>query len=175
MFEDIDFNEFWQRSGLDDLYIDDPLTAEKVGSCEQRLGYRLPKAYLELMRHQNGGVPRRAAHRTKTGNPWCPDFITVEGLMSVGTEKPYSLCGSSGSQFFIDDWGYPTIGIYFAEVPSETHEMLCLDYSECGPTGEPCVVHVDQGRDFLVTPVSASFEAFVRQLEEESALAALSK
>jgi hypothetical protein len=43
--------------------------------------------------------------------------------------------------------------------------MLCLDYRDCGPDGEPCVVHVDQEFDYRVTFVASDFEAFIRGLE----------
>jgi len=45
--------------------------------------------------------------------------------------------------------------------------MLCLDYRDCGPLGEPIVVHVDQESDYEITFVATSFEAFVRALEDE--------
>ena len=48
------------------------------------------------------------------------------------------------SQFWIDEWGHPPIGIYFADCPSAGHDMIALDYRDCGKSGEPCVVHVDQ-------------------------------
>lgn len=42
-----------------------------------------------------------------------------------------------------------------------------LDYRECGPRGEPGVVHVDQERGYRVTPLAPSFEAFVWELISE--------
>jgi hypothetical protein len=43
--------------------------------------------------------------------------------------------------------------------------MICLDYRKCGPTGEPCVVHVDQELDYAITHVAENFESFIRGLE----------
>jgi hypothetical protein len=37
-----------------------------------------------------------------------------------------------------------------------------LDYSECGPTGEPAVAHVDEDR--VPRRVAATFEQFVAAL-----------
>jgi hypothetical protein len=79
----------------------------------------------------------------------------------------YSVCGELGSQFMVEEWGYPPIGIYFADCPSAGHDMLCLDYTQCGPAGEPRVVHVDQEFDYAVTHVADTFEAFVRGLESD--------
>jgi hypothetical protein len=42
--------------------------------------------------------------------------------------------------------------------------MLCLDYRECGPTGEPRVVHIDQEYDYKITFVAPNFESFIRGL-----------
>lgn len=78
----------------------------------------------------------------------------------------YSLCGENGSQFWIDEWGYPSIGVYFADCPSAGHDMVCLDYRACGPQGEPSVVHVDQECDYKITFVAPTFEAFIRGLED---------
>lgn len=59
--------------------------------------------------------------------------------------------------------------VYFADCPSGGHDMLCLDYRACGPSGEPSVVHVDQELDYQITFVAPSFEAFIRGLQEEDA------
>ena len=171
MLEGFDIGQFWSRSRslLDDLFVDDPLTEEKITSTEIDLGYRLPRAYIAIARVQNGGVPRKVRHPTRTGNGWSPDVITIEGIFAIGSRTDYSLCGRFGSRFYIDDWGYPPLGVYFAECPSEAHEMLCLDYQAVGPDGEPRVVHVDQERDYRITPVAPDFETFLRALELETA------
>jgi hypothetical protein len=69
----------------------------------------------------------------------------------------------------IEEWGYPPIGIYFADCPSAGHDMICLDYRECGIEGEPQVVHVDQEFDYKITFVAPNFESFVRGLENKDA------
>jgi hypothetical protein len=45
--------------------------------------------------------------------------------------------------------------------------MLCLDYRECGPTGEPPVVHIDQESNYRITPVARDFESFIRGLIDD--------
>ena len=75
---------------------------------------------------------------------------------------------SLGSQFMIDEWEYPAIGVAICDCPSAGHDMIFLDYRACGPQGEPAVVHVDQENDYKITHLTDSFEEFVRGLEHES-------
>ena len=169
-FADFDLGDFWESSsyGLRE-YVDDPLTPEKVSSVERALGYKLPASYIALMQTQNGGMPNKTNHRTQEATSWAADHVAITGFYSIGGGKRCSLLGEFGSVFWVEDWGYPAIGIYFADCPSAGHDMLCLDYRECGPSGEPSVVHVDQEDDYRITCVSPSFEEFIRGLEGDDA------
>ena len=89
------------------------------------LGYKLPQAYVELMKMHNGGL---------------------------------------GNQFIIDEWKYPAIGVVICDTPSAGHDMVFLDYRECGPTGEPCAVHVDQEYNYKITKLANDFEEFISKL-----------
>lgn len=165
-FADFDLADFWDENEYyARQYTDDPLTQGKIDLVEKELGYKLPTSYIALMRGRNGGGPLKNCHRASTRTSWSEDHVAMTGLLSIGVEKQYSLCGSLGSQFMIDEWGYPPIGIYFADCPSAGHDMLCLDYSVCGPMGEPRVVHVDQEFNYAITFVADSFESFVRGLQ----------
>lgn len=171
MFENFALNDFWEQSDYANKeYVDVPVTAEMVESVERALKCKLPRAYVQLMRFQNGGIPKRTCHRTSQRTSWAEDHVAITGIYSIGTVKRCSLCGEVGSQFWIEAWGYPPIGVYFADCPSAGHDMLCLDYRECGPFGEPKVVHIDQEFDYKITPVAESFEAFIRGLEHEETL-----
>ena len=83
-----------------------------------------------------------------------------------------SLAGESGSRFMIEEWGYPQIGVVFGACPSAGHDVVMLDYSECGPRGEPRVVHVDQERDYRATVLAPDFATFIRGLLTAEALEA---
>lgn len=45
--------------------------------------------------------------------------------------------------------------------------MIFLDYRECGPQGEPKVVHIDQEYNYKITPLADSFEEFIKGLVYE--------
>jgi hypothetical protein len=167
---DFDLSSFWKPSDYATRqYVDVPCTPESVAAVEVELGFRLPLAYVALAGFQNGGMPRNTAHRTASGTSWSADHVAITGIFSIGSSKPYSLCGELGSRFHMEEWGYPKIGVYFADCPSAGHDMLCLDYRACGPQGEPTVVHVDQELDYTITFVAADFESFIRGLEDGSA------
>lgn len=150
-------------------HIEPPPTPEMIASIEAELGYKLPASYIQLMQTQNGGIPVRTCHPSRETTSWAADHIAITSIFGIGREKTYSLCGSLGSQFMIDMWEYPPIGVYFADCPSAGHDLVALDYRECGPQGEPCVVHVDQEDDFRITWLAPDFETFIRQLQPESA------
>jgi hypothetical protein len=170
VFGDFGVSAFWDQCEYAEReYVGGLLTDEKVVSVERKLGYTLPKAYVELMKYQNGGIPKKTNHRTKERTSWAKDHIAITGIFAIGSAKSHSLCGGLGSQFWIDEWGYPPIGVYFADCPSAGHDMVCLDYRKCGPTGEPQVVHVDQGFDYKITFVAQNFESFIRGLEGDEA------
>ena len=64
-----------------------------------------------------------------------------------------------------EKWGYPPIGVYFADGP-DGHDAFCLDYRECGPSGEPTIVYVEHefDADCEIIELAPNFEAFVRGL-----------
>ena len=143
MLNELDLEDFWNNSAYAlKTYVDEPLTDDVVAWVERALDYRLPAAYVALMKRQNGGLPRRTNHRTKQRTSWAEDHIAITGICGIGKGRAYSLCGEMGSRFWMEEWGYPDIGVYFADCPSAGHDMLCLDYRDCGPRGEPTVVHI---------------------------------
>jgi hypothetical protein len=163
-------DDFWKPSEYAAReYTGEPPTDAEVAEVEQRLGYKLPRAYLDLARKQNGGMPRRTYHRTATATSWAEDHVALTGIYSIGGSRPCSLLGKFGSRFWIDHWSYPPIGVYFADCPSAGHDMFCLDYRACGPSGEPSVVHIDQEAGYRITFVAPSFEAFISGLEDDDA------
>src|SRR5688572_27815636 len=99
-FEDFDLSNFWEESDYAfESYVSEPLTNEQINSIEQELGYKLPESYIELMNNQNGGIPKNCAFPTKERTSWAADHVAITGIMGIGRDKEYSLCGGLGSQF----------------------------------------------------------------------------
>ncbi len=169
-FHNFDVAGFWEPSDYAlKEYVGEPITDAAIAAVERELGFKLPASYVDLMRFQNGGIPRRTCYRTTERTTWAHDHIAITGIYSIGSNKSCSLCGTFGGSFWTDEWGYPPIGVYFADCPSAGHDMVCLDYRSCGPKGEPKVVHIDQEWDYKITLLANTFEEFIRGLEDDSA------
>lgn len=167
MFEGFDFTNFWEDSAYAlKEYVSEPPSDELIASVEQELGYKL-ESYIWLMKQHNGGIPVNTCISTNTSTSWAHNHVAITGILGIGREKAYSLCGVLGSQFMIDEWGYPAIGVAICDCPSAGHDMIFLDYRECGSQGEPKVVHIDQECDYEITPLADSFEEFIRGLVNE--------
>ena len=168
-FEGFDLTNFWDDSmyALKE-YVSDPPSDELIASVEEELGYKLPAAYIWLMKQHNGGIPVNTCYPCDEPTSWADDHVAITGIFGIGREKSCSLCGELGSQFMIDEWEYPAIGVAICDCPSAGHDMIFLDYRACGPQGEPAVVHVDQENDYKITHLADSFEEFIRGLEHES-------
>lgn len=167
-FDGANLAEFWEDSDYARREYVLPLPTDTIiERVQDKLGYSLPPAYIELMRFQNGGLPKKTAFPTTTPTSWAEDHVAIHGIMGIGDSKRYSLCGERGSQFMIAEWGYPPIGIYFGDCPSAGHDMICLDYRACGPAGEPKVVHVDQEDDYKITHLADNFETFINGLVDD--------
>ena len=169
MFDDFDFTDFWKDSSYSkENYIENPPTDELIREIEVELGYKLPKSYVELMKKHNGGITKKDAFPTKEATSYADDHIAITGIMGIGREKIYSICGKMGSQFWIDEWEYPQIGVAICTTPSGGHDMVFLDYTECGKEGEPKVVYIDAEKNYKITKVADNFEEFLRGLVREN-------
>ena len=154
MFDNIDLDSFWDERSDKCA----PPTDELIRSVEAELGYKLPESYIYLMKQRNGGKPKNHCFVTK-------DLKTLylSQILSIGRDD-YSLCGRFGSRFMINEWGYPDIGVTICHSASAGHEMFFLDYSECGRSGEPKVVYIEQEAGCRRTVLADSFEEFINGL-----------
>lgn len=79
--------------------------------------------------------------------------------MASGESTP----SSSARGTLIRQAGLPEIGIVVGWTPTAGHDAIMLDYSVCGPRGEPRVVHVDPEDDASAV-LATTFEEFLRGL-----------
>ncbi|MGC3943765.1 MAG: SMI1/KNR4 family protein [Chryseolinea sp.] len=165
VFKDFDFTDFWDDSAYSlKAYVEEALTDELITSIEGELGYKLPVSYIELMKLHNGGILHKTCCPTDERTSWSDNHVAMTGFLGIGRNKTYSLCGSLGSQFMINEWGYPDTGVYICNTPSAGHDMIMLDYANCGKEGEPEVAHVDQEFEYRKTVLARNFETFIRAL-----------
>src|SRR5687767_7813932 len=165
IYNDLDLTSFWDDSEYSlKEYVDQKPSDQLIYSIEQELGYKLPVSYIELMKLHNGGIPKNTCFPTNEPTSWANDHVAITGIFGIGRNKTYSLCGSLGSKFMIDEWNYPQIGICICDCPSAGHDLIMLDYSKHGNCGEPEVVHVDQENDFKITFLAKNFETFIKGL-----------
>lgn len=161
MFEKVDLSDFWDDSEYAvEEYVSEPPSDELIREVEEELGYRLPESYLYFMKKHNGGMPKKTYCPMTDGSfPVC-----IEGFYGIGREKPNTLCGEMGTAFWLEEWEYPAIGVVICDTISAGHDMIFLDYSGCGPDGEPCVVDVDQELAYRKKRLADTFEQFIEKL-----------
>lgn len=115
-----------------------PLKPAMVRAAEKKLGYRLPSVYVELLKVCNGGALKRSVFPTKKCPRWAEDHVAFEQVMGIGGD--WGIESATGSAHLIAEWEYPDVGVV---ISSDGHTAFMLDYSECGPEGEPRVIWVD--------------------------------
>ena len=158
--KDFDWTGFWNDVDYAfESYIGKPVTDKDIKDAEAELGYTLPAAYIELLNNHNGGVLNKNCCINSDG-----ECVYLTGIYGIDRDKKNSIFGEFGNQFWISKWEYPPIGIVVADTISGGHDMVFLDYRECGPTGEPKVVRVDQEGDYSITLLADSFGDFIKQL-----------
>ena len=158
--------KFWETSKYyTENYVEESLTDEMITFSEKELGYKFPKTYIELMKIQNGGKPIKK-YWIK-GNPKRNEVseIGITGFLGIGSTKKNSLFGQYGNEFWFKEWGYPRdIGVIIADTESGGHEMIYLDYRECGEGEEPKVSVCFQEYDYEIQVLANSFKEFLSML-----------
>jgi hypothetical protein len=139
--------------------------AEQVAEAERALGLRLPATYVDLLAEQDGGEPLRCHFPTSFPTSWAADHFICDLILGVrGT--PLTLFDSA---YLIEEWGYPAVGLVVGLTPTAGHEVVMLDYTSCGPDGDPAVVYVDEDADgsWAIHRVADRFDEFIEKLIEE--------
>eukprot|EP00730_Choanoeca_flexa_P015764 TRINITY_DN7313_c0_g1_i2.p1 TRINITY_DN7313_c0_g1~~TRINITY_DN7313_c0_g1_i2.p1 ORF type:complete len:180 (+),score=48.09 TRINITY_DN7313_c0_g1_i2:236-775(+) len=161
-FAGFDWTDFWASDDYYTTTYEAPLaTEQEIAQVEDKLGYKLPESYRYMLKHvKNGGSPKKKNLIDHEDD----SVFTIEAFFGV-TNKQAALPQSH--ELMIREWGYPSIGVYFGDCPSAGHDMMALDYRECGPEGEPKVVCVAQELDYAITTLADTFEAYIRELTDK--------
>lgn len=127
-------------------YLQPPLTDEAISSAEAKIGYTLPREYLNLLRTQNGGYIRyslpETLHNTIAGiGPYFPSL----------TRFDWDEC-----QEYV---GFPLQGL--VPFDGDGHWHLCLDYRQNSRT--PSITHADIECD-REDPIAGSFAEYLGML-----------
>lgn len=139
-----------------------PITSDVVTQAEKTLGYKLPQSYVDVLHEKNGGYLARSAFPTDRPTNWANNHVSCDVLMGVGCED--GIDGETGSQYLIEEWEYPDTGVV---ISSDGHTAFMLDYSVCGPQGEPSVIYVDTDPEMEVFTLAPTFAAFLSGLVED--------
>lgn len=168
LLEKFDLTDFWESCDYSKKeYEGNSITPLMIKKVVDSLGYKLPESYIYLLQNQNGGIPQKCNYPLSDSKSFSGDYIAISAIHGIDEMKNYSLLGSSGSNFMKEEWGYPDIGIYICDCPSAGHDMVALDYRECGKQGEPKVVHVDQELEYKITLLADDFETFITGLVQD--------
>ncbi len=147
-----------------EAYLQSALTGELLESTEQRLGVRLPAAYVALLRAQNGGY-------LQVGFPENRNYNTTHTVIrGIGTEYPYL----AKEAWWHDDEDFepiPAGAQWLIPFDGDGHWDLCLDYRQSltdsiGLRTDPAVVVIDTEEldPTIESFVADSFEAYLAQL-----------
>ncbi|WP_405678215.1 SMI1/KNR4 family protein [Streptomyces sp. NBC_01511] len=145
-----------------DYYTGPPLDSAMVRRAEADLGVHLPRGYVEVLLRRNGGTPRHRCYPTSFPTSWADDHFEISGIRGIGGAWGIESSSGGGSSHLIAEWEYPEIGVVICDTPSAGHDTVMLDYSECGPEGEPAVAYIDEDR--VPRQVAQSFDEFLTRL-----------
>lgn len=128
-------------------YLQSPLTDDVVAEAEKAIGYRLPDAFLDLLRIQNGGYIRFSL----------PEMVH-DSIAGIGPNFP-SLTGFDleASQEYVS---FPLRGL--APFDGDGHWHLCLDYRK-NPI-VPTITYVDIECD-SESHIADSFDDYLGMLQ----------
>lgn len=140
-------------------YLQPRLTERAVVSAEKKLGVKLPRAYLDLLRVQNGGYLRLTSIS--------PNLAPVNCIAGIGPRFPSILAKNwDDVKAFMSEQGIRKPARIDALLPfcGDGHFHYCLDYRKSGPRGEPKVTYIDTESFGIDKVVAPSFDAFLRKL-----------
>jgi hypothetical protein len=152
---------FW-GAGREDMR-HEPLTDEVVVEAERVLGLTLPTDLLKLLRIRNGGAVADAYRACPLGTD---KYVLFSSMVGIGLDP--DVPSMLNTPYLIKEWKLPSSIVL---IEGDGHYWVALDYRECGPSGEPAVVRLqnDGACDEQLAP---DFRRFVTGLRPFSEVAA---
>ncbi|MFP4974144.1 SMI1/KNR4 family protein [Paenibacillus sp. CN-4] len=129
-----------------------PLTKQMIEHAEKTLKVSLPASYLELLSTQyNGGNLRFDGFLDDDEGQY-----TINEIEGIGEETG----GILNSLETAEEWELPEALLPFG---GDGFDLYCFDYRECGPHGEPPIIHLNT-EEFMVSRLAGNFEEFTDRL-----------
>ena len=114
----------------------DAPTDEMIRRAEEKLGYKFPPSYLELLRPWNGGI---------IGDDYDESWLST--IYGIAPDQN----GYNGLEEMFDnwrdEWEYPDVGIPFGETQTAGHDMYYMDFRTVSADGEPIIIRIDNEMD----------------------------
>ena len=134
-------------------YTGPDLDMDAVRRFESRYGISLPRSYIDLLSVVNGGT------FVSTVEINCDDYIVeAEGIKGVGGSWGID-SEELGSEYLIQEWGYPDIGIVIGIMISGGSDAIMLNYNS---PSEPSVSYVSD--DGEVYELARTFDKFQERI-----------
>lgn len=158
MFKNVNLDELWYEGEASKEYECGPLDDEKIKETEEQLGFKLPESYKYLMKKHNGGLLQKNYLAIKNTD----GFNDLDGIYGIGE-------GYKSINYMNSDRADFEENLLYICDSNSGHTNIYLDYSECGPQGEPSVVGFDNESLFYEEKekpfyLAKNFEDFISRL-----------
>ncbi len=144
-------SDFFKK--LDNDEIIKPITQEKIDLVESRYNLKLPLAYMDFLKVQNGGYINYKIL------PEFKDKIEIDFLSGIKGSDSDTL---EESNYYIEEWELPKKILLLS---GQGHWWICLDYRKINKGGEPKISYLDSEYK-LDTVIAESFKDFINKLEK---------
>nr|WP_246439349.1 SMI1/KNR4 family protein [Bacillus benzoevorans] len=130
------------------------LTEADIKKAEDIFKIKLPKAYVNILKVQNGGEIIYNAFPILDNDFFSEAFIEVEYIYGIGKNP-----GILDSQYLLNEWEIPDGFILFN---GDGHTWLAFDYRNV--SSEPPIVYVNNDKETKVIKIANSFNEFSENL-----------
>lgn len=156
MFWTDEILKIWRHSDYaKENYIEEPFDEASLNEVQEALGYQLPESYVDLMKHQNGGLLKDVFVDVKIDR-YETRKVQLGGLYAIHMDQIVD------ENHYAKET-YPDIGVYIGDLMDDSDEHIALDYGY----DEPKVVFISEAYDYEKTVIAESFELFVTMILKE--------